>query len=275
MNNLVAIMELINPFDRESLKLKIKNSQPFPNFHIDNFLKEAFAEEVYNAFPSFEQAQKVGKGYHNVNEKLKIQITDANVFPAPIKRLNELLSSAEFLEMVSDLMGIPELLADPDLVGGGIHETNSGGHLDVHVDFNMLKDKNWHRRLNILMYFNKDWKDEYGGFFEIWDKDVKKCYGSFAPIFNRVFIFTTSDISFHGVTPLTCPPDIMRKSFAAYYYTKEAPENWNGKHHSTIFKSRPDEWLKGGILMPAERTFRLAKQQYKLVKAKLKNLIGK
>ncbi|GAB6139453.1 hypothetical protein JCM14076_01820 [Methylosoma difficile] len=247
-------LDLINPIDRDALKASILASAPYPNFHIDNFLKEDFAEAVFQAFPSFEDAQKIGRGYHKVNEKLKVQITNSELFPDPIKKLHELLASPEFLALIGDLMSIPNLLADPDLIGGGIHETNSGGHLDVHVDFNYLKDKQWHRRLNILIYFNKDWKDEYGGFFELWDKDVKKCHGSYAPIFNRVFVFETSEISFHGVTPVTCPPDIMRKSFAAYYYTAEAPAHWDGQHHSTIFKPRPDEWLKGNVLMPYEKS---------------------
>jgi Rps23 Pro-64 3,4-dihydroxylase Tpa1-like proline 4-hydroxylase len=266
-------MDLINPFNKEELKQKIREAKPFPHFWIDDFLEENFANEVYKSFPSFQDAQKMGKEFKTVNEQKKVQITDASKFPPAIAKLNKLLASPEFLDMVSDLMGIPNLLADTDLVGGGIHETNSGGHLDVHVDFNFIIEKQWHRRLNILIYFNKDWKEEYGGYFDIWDKDVTKCYGNFAPQFNRVFVFATSNISFHGVTPLTCPPEIMRKSFAAYYYTKEAPAHWDGKYHSTIFKPRPNEWLKGNLLMPTESTINLAKNKVKLFKSKLKNFI--
>ena len=38
-------------------------------------------------------------------------------------------------------MGIPNLLADDQLVGGGIHETGPRGHLDVHVDFNYIAER--------------------------------------------------------------------------------------------------------------------------------------
>lgn len=267
-------MELVNTFDKEALKQKIRNAQPYPHFYIDNFLEQNFANEIYNSFPSFQDAQKIGKEFKTVNEQKKIQITDASKFPPAIAKLNQLLASPDFVGMISDLMGIPNLLADPDLDGGGIHETNSGGHLDVHIDFNFLKEKQWHRRLNILIYFNKDWKEEYGGYFDIWDKDVKKCYGAFAPLFNRVFVFETSNISFHGVRPLACPPDIMRKSFAAYYYTKEAPAHWDGKYHSTIFKPRPDEWVKGSVLMPTESAIRLFNDQLSAVKKMLKKLLS-
>ncbi len=78
------------------------------------------------------------------------------------------------------------------------------------------------------------------------------CHHSFSPIFNRCVVFTTNEISFHGVTAVKCPADRTRKSFAAYYYTKDAPAGWTGKSHSTIFKARPDEILKGRVLMPLE-----------------------
>jgi Rps23 Pro-64 3,4-dihydroxylase Tpa1-like proline 4-hydroxylase len=269
-----AAMELINPFDHDALKQKIKNAEPFPHFYIDNFLEVTFADEIYNAFPSFGDAQKIGREFSTVNEQKKIQITDASKFPSAIAKLNQLLASPEFLEIISDLMGIPNLIADPDLIGGGIHETNTGGRLDVHVDFNFLDNRKWHRRLNILIYFNKDWKEEYGGFFEIWDKNVRECHGSFAPIFNRVFVFETSEISFHGVTPLTCPPEIMRKSFAAYYYTKEAPDGWSGQNHDTIFKARPNEWMRKHILMPKENAIRQIKLKWQLAKNKLKEVLS-
>lgn len=270
------MLELINKnFDKKELKGKIQTAEPFPHFCIDNFLDEEFANEIYNAFPSFHDAQKIGREFSTVNEQKKIQITEASKFSPPIVKLNQLLASSEFLEMMSDLMGIPNLVADPDLIGGGIHETNTGGRLDVHVDFNYVESKKWHRRLNILIYFNKDWKEEYGGFFEIWDKDVKKCCGSYAPIFNRVFVFETSEISFHGVTPLTCPPEIIRKSFAAYYYTKDAPEGWSGHKHSTIFKARPDEWMRRHVLMPLENAVRLAKRVFRQTKQTVKNLLTK
>jgi len=263
------MLELLNKMDIEDIKKKIQISEPFPHFCIDNFLNETFANEVYQAYPSFKEAQKIGKGFSTVNEQQKIQITNAFKFPPAIVKLNEMLASAEFLEMMSYLMNIPNLMADPDLIGGGIHETNSGGRLDVHVDFNYIESKKWHRRLNLLIYFNKDWKEEYGGYLDIWDKDVKQCYGSFAPLFNRACFFATSEISYHGVTPVTSPEDIVRKSFATYYYTTEAPEDWSGECHSTVFKARPDEWMKKHLFMPAESGVRYTKECIKKAIKKL------
>ena len=268
-------MELLNPLDRIKLRDSIRTALPFPHFCIDNFLNVDFANEIHDAFPTFQDSRTLGREFSSVNEKLKIQITDSAKFPPPIARLNTLLASPEFLDMMSELMGIPALLADDNLDGGGIHETNSGGRLDVHVDFNLLQAKQLHRRLNILIYFNKDWKEEYGGYLDIWDKDVKQCHGAFAPVFNRAFCFATSEISYHGVTPVTCPPGVTRKSFAAYYYTREAPEGWDGKVHSTVFKARPDEWLRRSVLMPGESTLQTARRGLDKVKKTIKGIVEK
>jgi Rps23 Pro-64 3,4-dihydroxylase Tpa1-like proline 4-hydroxylase len=268
-------MELINPIDYSALKRQIESAKPFPYFCVDNFLNNEFADEIYNSFPTFHDAKSMGREFDSVNEKRKIQITNAALFPSAIARLNQLLASPEFVSSMSEVFGIPRLLADGDLVGGGIHETNGGGRLDVHVDFNFVEKKQWHRRLNILIYFNKDWPKQYGGNLEFWDSDVKKCHASFAPVFNRACGFATSDISFHGVTPLTCPPTIMRRSFATYYYTKEAPAGWNGDKHSTIFKARPDEWMRGTVFMPAEDSARWARRGIRKVKGAIKSLLGK
>ena len=269
------MMNLLNPIDRDALRDKIGSALPFPHFCIDNLLVPDFAEEIYQSFPSFSEARAVGRQFTTVNEKKKIQITDSTKFPAPIARLNDLLASRDFTDLMTYVFAIPKLIADPELMGGGIHETDSGGRLDVHIDFNFMEQQQWHRRLNILIYFNKDWHEDYGGYLDIWDKDVRKCYGAFAPIFNRAFGFTTNEISFHGVTPLACPPGTVRRSFAAYYYTKEAPPGWSGRIHSTIFKARPEEWMRGRVLMPAENSMAQAKRGIQSVKDKIKSLINR
>lgn len=261
---------VIKPIDREELRSRVRQAKPFPHFCIDGFLEESFAEECMAAFPSFDEAGKLGRSFATVNERNKVQITDSSKFPPPILRLHEALASQEWLDLLSYVMDIPNLLADPQLVGGGIHETGPRGHLDVHVDFNYLEDRQLHRRINILVYFNKDWKEEWGGNIELWDKDVKVCHHSFMPIFNRCVVFETSEISYHGVTAVRCPEGVSRKSFAAYYYTKEAPPHWDGRARSTVFRARPDEKIKGTVLMPAEKLAKSMKGTLKALKNKVK-----
>jgi Rps23 Pro-64 3,4-dihydroxylase Tpa1-like proline 4-hydroxylase len=261
---------VINPVDRNALRTQVRQTTPFPSFKIDNFLDEAFANQVLAAFPSYQEALRVGRVFTAVNEARKVQVTDASQFAEPIAQLNRALASPEFLDLLSFVFDIPNLIADEQLVGGGIHQTGPRGHLDVHVDFNYIEDRQLHRRLNILIYFNKDWKEEWGGKIELWDSKVKVCHHSFLPLFNRCVVFATSDISYHGVTAVKCPPDQTRKSFAAYYYTKEAGADWSGEAHSTIFRARPTEVFKGYVLMPLETTSRTMLNSWHNLKQRLK-----
>jgi len=265
---------VIRPFDRDQLRQEYRGAQPFPFFKIDGFLDETFAREVAASMPSFEEAQRLGLTFKSVNEKLKLQVTDASKFPPPVLALHQALAAPEFLADVSYITGIPDLLADDQLDGGGMHETGPGGRLDVHVDFNILEGRNWHRRLNILVYLNPVWQDDWGGRIELWDKDVKKCWHSFAPVLNRCVVFETSEISYHGVTPLAAPPGVARKSFAAYYYTIEPPPHWDGRAHSTVFQARPHEKFKGTVAMPIEKLGRDLRQGWKALKRGVKRLLG-
>lgn len=247
--------DLIKLGDRDALRKTFRTTTPFPFFVIDGFLDEDFARSVCRAYPDYKAARRLGREFNRLNEKHKIQICDASYFPSPIKILSEALSSSSFLQDIGYITGINCLIADSTLLGGGIHVTGPSGRLDVHVDFNYLKEQKLFRRLNILLYFNSVWEDTWGGHIELWDAQMKNCMHSLSPVFNRCVVFETSEISFHGVTPVTCPSGLVRNSFAAYYYTKEAPIGWSENNHSTIFRARPTEMLRNHVLMPAQRAW--------------------
>ncbi len=253
-------MSIIRPIDGEELRERVRSALPFPFFCIDGFLDEAFAKAVAAAYPAYAQAAKIGHSYHAVNEKKKVQVSDAALFPPAVARLNEALATAEFCALLGYVFDMPGLVADALLDGGGMHLTAAKGHLDVHVDFNYIAERGLHRRLNILLYLNEGWQEGWGGELELWDKEVRHCVQRFAPVFNRCVVFETNDTSFHGVTPIHCPAGVSRNSFAAYYYTKEAPAHWRGKAHSTVFKARPYELVKGRVLMPLEKMARKVKR---------------
>src|SRR4051812_18168776 len=147
-----------------------RSADPFPHIVIDDFLDPAFLREVAAAYPTFEDAQRLGFSFNAVNERKKIQITDQARFPPPVRRLSEFLADPAFLAGLSEMTGIPKLLADPTLFGGGMHMTGPHGRLDVHVDFNLL-DNILFRRLNLLVYLNPEWDERWGGQIELWDRD--------------------------------------------------------------------------------------------------------
>ena len=256
---------VIRPLDRDHLRQVARTAKPFPHILIDDFLDTEFAHDVPNSWPPFEDAAKLGREYTTINERNKIGVTDSAHFPRPLRELNDALASQSFLETLSFVFDIPDLLADSELVGGGLHQTGPRGRLDVHIDFNYIEERKLHRRLNILIYFNEGWQPEWGGQLELWNPEVTERIGMFDPIFNRCVIFETSEISYHGVTKVTCPKDVARRSFAGYYYTEAPPAHWTGKSHSTIFRARPEESVK--------KQFMAVKHASDVAKDKLKAVI--
>ncbi len=253
---------LINPLDKDALRKQFRSAKPFPHLVIDNFLEPSFLRQVVEAYPSFDRAWADAKGtrdaFDALNEKLKVQVSDAERFPGPVKQLHDALASKAFLDDLTEVTGIEDLRADPAMRGGGMHLTGPRGRLDVHIDFNYSEELKMHRRLNILVYLNEDWDEAWGGAVELWDREVKNCEVSVMPALNRCVLFETSDISFHGVQPVTCPPGHGRISFAGYYYTEQPHQSWNGEHHSTVFKARPDEALRDLVWGNVDRLGRAA-----------------
>lgn len=136
------------------------------------------------------------------------------------------------------------MISDSTFLGGGLHETKRDGLLKIHTDFAKHRVSNLDRRLNVLVFLNKDWNEEYGGALELWDSDMNACKMKILPTFNRIAIFETTNKSYHGhPDPLTCPEDITRKSMALYYYSDDRPrkqrDKWNSEKPTTFF-ARPE-----------------------------------
>jgi hypothetical protein len=269
-------IEGLSPYQRDELRVRFQNAEPFPHLVLDELLVPSLANECAAAYPSYEEAKAMGFEFGALNERLKVQVCEAEKFKPPILALHRALSSPEFLADLEHISGINSLLADPSLAGGGMHVMGGqGGRLDVHVDFNYVEEKAWHRRLNLLVYLNPVWEVAWGGAVELWDTEIKKCYQSVPPLLNKCVIFETSDRSYHGVTHLAAPQGMTRNSFATYYYTREAPAGWDGVKHSTVFRSRPDEKFRGHVLAPAERAGEKLRSVAHSVKKGLKGLVGK
>jgi Rps23 Pro-64 3,4-dihydroxylase Tpa1-like proline 4-hydroxylase len=217
-----------------------KANSPYPHIYFDNFLPIAVAEAALQEFPEPKEAD-----WHNsqdVNQRKKLAFDKAEKLPSPIRDVLYFLNSRSMLQFLETLTGISGVLPDPYFAGGGLHQIRPGGLLEVHADFSYHKQIRLDRRINVLIYLNKDWKEEYGGHFELWDRNVTRAEKKILPLFNRCAVFSTTSISFHGhPEPLTCPPDRNRKSIATYYYSNGRPEEDPGltHRHEVAFQQRP------------------------------------
>jgi 2-oxoglutarate-Fe(II)-dependent oxygenase superfamily protein len=193
------------PVDEDALRRAYAAAEPFPFVSLDGFLEPGFARELASSLPSLEDARQVGREFRAVNERGKVQVTRSEHFAPAVRALNELMASPRLLALLERITGIRELLADEELVGGGIHVMGPGSHLDVHVDFNRIDERGIYRRLNALLFLNEEWRDEWGGELELWDARVNRRHHAFAPRLNRLVLFETSEHSYHGVRRVRCP----------------------------------------------------------------------
>lgn len=192
------------------------------------------AELLLSKYPAIEQ--EVWDNTTYINQKNKFTLTKFGEKHPELQQFFDELNHGKFVELMQKITGIENLIGDDELFGGGLHQSINGAFLDVHVDFNIHTKFKWHRRMNAILYLNKDWKEEYNGYLELWDMKTKKQIEYIAPIFNRLVVFETNEVSFHGhPKPLNTPKGISRKSLAIYYYTNDRPSNEIVDEHNTIY----------------------------------------
>lgn len=256
------------PFDKwdsvlNRLASEYKSAEPFPHIHLTDFLETAVAGRIRREFPDPADAQWIHYRHYNEN---KLAMSRRDLFPAATRRLIDALESPRFIQWLSVLTGIPNLIADCDLEGGGMHQSTRNGFLNIHSDFTTHHHHpDWRRRVNLILYLNEDWDPGWGGAIQLWDATMRECVVRIAPLFNHALIFNTDETSYHGCPEkLTCPDGVTRKSLALYYYTVQNDLSYAAQ--STNYRARPcDSMLRSGLI----RLDKIAVGWYSKLKSKL------
>jgi hypothetical protein len=240
----------------DALRAEYQAAQPFRHLCLDGFLEPAMAARLRDEFPAFdrerarnEMGEVGGKAVH----------TDLASLGPAYREFYGYMRSPAFLGAMSRLLGIPDLLFDPAMYGGGTHENLDGQELDPHIDFNYDPVRKLHRRLNLLIYLNTEWELEWGGGIELhsdprdWEHDQVKTFNC---VFNRGVIFETNEHSWHGFPRIRLPADkrqLSRKCISVYLYTKHRPKEEVAPPHGTFYVQRPlPRHLVPGRVLSAE-----------------------
>lgn len=220
----------------QELSKQFHSASPFPFIIMENFLEEELANMLYEKFPD---NTKLDIHWNGLNEK-KSEGCNFENFDHAFSELKQYIMSPEMSKWIEQTTGVKDSIVSDDKLGCGVHQGKNGSFLDVHVDFNMHHKINKYRRLNLLIYLNKNWKtEEYGGELELWNPDMTECVHKVAPLFNRAVIFETNAWSYHGYSQISIPENESRKSFYTYFYTDE--QGNQKSYHDTTFKARPEE----------------------------------
>lgn len=228
--------------------LKYKSAKPFPHIIFENFFNEDYLNIVLKEFPNLADSQD--SILHKGSTDFKYASKRGDFLQKKYtKSLLQFLNSSEFIDFIQTICGVSEpLIPDPHFLGGGLHETKRGGFLKVHADFCKHPETSLDRRVNLLIFLNKNWRNSYKGDLTLFDKNMQNSK-KISPNFNKIVIFNTTDFTYHGVPdPIQCPEYVSRKSLALYYFSNGRPKEelrdilFEGK--STIYKRRPGENFK-------------------------------
>ena len=224
----------------EALSSRYCFAEPFPHIVLDNFLPPDVLQAAVENFPRQELKSDVvfDLGYAGFHKR-QILPEDCN---GPARAMFHFFNSQPFVEFLEGLSAIDGLIPDPHFIGGGFHEIAKGGKLGIHADFRINNRLSLSRRMNVIIYLNEGWKDEYGGFLELWDRKMTNKRESIAPIINRCVIFNTDEDSYHGhPDPLQSPDGVFRRSIALYYYTASRAIYEELPNKSTMYQARPGD----------------------------------
>lgn len=232
-----SVLENLN-----ALRSQFLSAKPFRHVVIEDFFRTEIAEQMLREFPPFESERAMNEMGEVGGKAVFENIAEISSF---YEQVSDYIKSPDFLLAISELTGIKDLLPDDSMFGGGTHENLHGQELDPHVDFNFDYRTGLHRRLNLLLYLNKDWEENWGGSIELHsnprDPETNEVK-SFSPIFNRCLIFETNEYSWHGFPRIQLPENkrhLSRKSFSIYLYTKDRPLSETAPPHTTFYIHRP------------------------------------
>ena len=230
---------------KKKLQESFQQANPFPHFVLDDFLEETLAQDLFRNFPSFYRGNSLNESGEKGGKAVREDMP--KIGPA-FAKVDEFFQSRDFLNWMSEITGIPDLLYDASYFGGGTHENLPGQDLGLHIDFNYHPVTGWRRRVNCLLYLNPEWDEQWGGSLELWNDPFttpsKNVILKVPPAWNRLAVFATSERSWHGFETIQIAKEKLpqvgsRKSIAIYLYTKMDPSPEKRNSHSTVYYAPP------------------------------------
>lgn len=201
----------------QELREKMHSAEPYQHIVTQEWFNPTLLELIHDEFDLIDQHswKKIHTDYEMT---YRSQLN--TVFGPATKLYFGLVNSGWFLNLLSRISNINDLIPDPMLQGGGLHETRRGGSFAVHTDFTCHACTGLRNEMVFITYLNKNWKPSWSGALELWDSGSIHCVEKVEPEFGRSVLLLHGPVNHHGhPTTLDTPPDYARRSIASYYYT--------------------------------------------------------
>ncbi len=246
-NNVLHLDAFADTLDRlrnesELLRQSYAAAKPYPHLVIDNLFEPELLDRLVAEFP---QAQNRDWLVWDTDHELKTTSRGINGLSTFTQMFCLWLNSSEVIKAIESIVGIDNLVGDPLFHGAGLHEMHRDGWLEMHADYTRHFDLPLMRRINILIYLNRDWDSSWGGELALQDHQNQQDTVSYPPDFNRTIIFPTTAKTLHGVpNSLSCPLDRSRKLLSIYYWTPIPMPLWAKAGTPLLWASERKKKLK-------------------------------
>jgi hypothetical protein len=222
------------PLDRQQLRARYEKAVPFKHLVLDGLFSPVALGRVE---AEFDRAQTIAWREINTGLQRKRGSVPDTTLPSNVQDYFNTINAGPFLRFLSDVTGISDLIPDPALYGGGMHEVGEDGAFEVHVDFQRHPRTQLNNRLTVITYLNEDWDLADGGHLELWQMKPAQCRATVTPLFGRTVIMGQSWTAAHG-HPQPVRKGRKRRSVTAYFYTNGLAVAGMGNGLSTTYVAR-------------------------------------
>ncbi len=234
-------------------------SQPFSHVIIDDFLNGEVALNLAREISAIRD-RDYRVSFRSLAQK-KLQLGDIKGTAPHIYPVHEALTTPSFVRFIEIVSGYSGLHGDRLFAGAGLQRYHCGGFSEIHLDSNRHPfDTGLHHRVNLLIFMNPAWREEWGGELVLWSsrngRPVRPAV-TVQPKFNRAVLFTVTRKSWHSVNRIRCPRGHSRNSIAIYYFNRIAAAD-DERPRSVIWHSR-HSWPRQVLFELSNRVITLAK----------------
>ena len=228
-NNILDLTTFIRALDRlqnesQLLQRSYAAAKPYPHLVIDNLFEPELLDRLVADFPQSQNRDWLTWETAHESKTTSKGIDELSIFT---QMFCLWFNSRDVIKVIESITGIDRLVGDPLFLGAGLHEMYRNGWLEMHADYTRHFSLPLMRRINVLIYLNRDWDASWGGELVMQDPQNGQKV-SYLPNFNRTIIFPTTAKTLHGVpNALNCPLDRSRKLLSIYYWTPIPMPLWS------------------------------------------------
>lgn len=251
MNRTQIADHIVRRLEAEQERLRDEFTRPgrIASCQVGDILPTELAQHIHDAFPASDRM--ILKKSIKENKHIAAQM---DAFDPILEECVYAFQDPRVVELVAQITGLTTLEPDSNLYAGGISAMQKGAYLRPHLDNSHDKNRDRYRVLNLLYYVTPEWREEYGGCLQLWDRGPEEAPRTIPSHFNSLAIMLTNKGSWHSVNEVRHHG--RRCCVSNYYFSRTSPDAAD-YFHATSFRGEYGRGMADAV-MRADNALRTA-----------------